>query len=93
MAAKRCTPCVAPEVREFISRTFPDVATAQMLARLPDCTSGEALNVCGGRRGGRAPSAYQAFIGECLRGKKVKGFADAPAKMKACAQEWRERKV
>ena len=88
----KCQPCIAPEVRDFITRTFPDVATAQMLERLPACPDGQALNVCGGRKGGRAPSAYQQFIGQCLRSKKVKAFADAPAKMRECAGEWRARR-
>jgi hypothetical protein len=82
---------VAPEVREFIRRSYPDAATEQLLARIPDCPQGEALNVCG-RRGTRQPSAYQQFVGQCLREKKVKSFADAPAKLKQCASEWRARK-
>lgn len=89
--APKCQPCVAPEVREFIRRGYPDAATEQLLARLPDCPQGEALNVCGGKRGTRQPSAYQLFVGQCLREKKVKSFADAPAKMKACAAAWKSR--
>ena len=45
-----------------------------------------------GRKQKREPSAYQTFIGNCLREKKIKSFADAPAKMKECATAWRAHK-
>lgn len=56
----------------------------------------KAEEACGCRRGTstakRAPSAYNNFIGDCMRGKKIKGFANAAPAMKQCAAEWRGRR-
>jgi len=71
-------------------------------AKLIDCSTGKEIdlceliaNRCGGRakagakaRGKRAPSAYNQFIGSCVRGKT----GAITERFKACVEEWKKRK-
>ena len=68
---------------------------AKTIDEFPACRDGQEVGF-GGRGGGgkgtRAPSAYQAFIGRCMKERGVKSFGEAPAAMKHCAGEWRKSK-
>ena len=86
----KCKPCIAAEIKEAILEKFGDKEIRLLLDSIPDCTPPELINVCG--RKGRGGSAYNTFIGTCMKAKNIKGFGEAPAAMRACAKEWRERK-
>ena len=88
--AKRCVPCLSPEVKAAIKEKIKDPAVNNLLATVPDCSSPEMINLCGSKP--RTKSAYQVFVSDCMKGKKIKSFGEAPVAMKACALEWRERK-
>ena len=84
----RCRPCLGKDVKAAILEEIPGLKA--ILAKVADCEDAEGLELCG--RAGRAPSAYQAFIGPCMKAKKIKSFGEAPAAMRSCAAEWRARK-
>ena len=58
-----------------------------------DCETGKPTNPCGrgvskdGRKG-RKPSAYNIFIGECIKKKS----GPIPERMKSCSKEWKSKK-
>jgi hypothetical protein len=56
-------------------------------------TEGESFREVGcGAKSKRVPSAYQRFIGDCMKSKHIKGFGQAPAAMRECAAAWRAQK-
>ena len=73
----RCAPCLDNPFKEELLAVLTDPDMRKAVAALPTC-------------GGRKRSKYQIFVGECLRGKHLKGFD--PTALKDCAQRWRERK-
>ncbi len=82
----KCQPCLGADLKEVLTRTFPDLA--ETLAKLPDCSDPTGLQFCG--RGQRAKSEYQVFMGSCLRERdKTKPISQG---MKDCAHQWRQRK-
>ncbi len=81
---------MSDDVKAAIREKIRDPAVLSILEITPTCAGDELMELC--LKKGRKPSAYQEFIGTCLRGKKVKGFDDAPGKMRECAAEWREQK-
>jgi len=86
---KRCQPCLGRDIKDAILREIRDPGVDAVVGKVRDCDDPVGIELCG--KVGRARSAYQEFIGGCLREAKVKSFADAPAKMKACAAAWRNR--
>lgn len=97
--AKACTPCLSPRVKELLSSSlgsdYPSLRP--LLAGIADCPpGGKLLELCpagaGGARVKRAPSAYNAWIGTCMKAKNIKGFGNAAPAMKACAAEWKRQK-
>lgn len=84
----RCKPCLGADVKKAILEEIPGLK--ELLGKVADCEDPEGLEICG--RTGRARSAYQSWVSECMRGKKIKGFGEAPAAMRDCARQWRERK-
>lgn len=85
----KCKPCLAAEVKQAILKEFgSEVET--ILASIPDCKPPELINVCGRKK--RGGSAYNLWIGSCMKSKGIKSFSDAPAAMRACAKEWRDQK-
>jgi hypothetical protein len=86
----RCKPCLSEEVKAAIRERVRDPAVLRVLEVTPACEGDELMELC--LKKGRKPSAYQEFVGECLRRKKVAGFDDAPGKMKECAAEWQAHK-
>ena len=91
----RCIPCLAEDFKIAINEKFKTVEVAALLSGIPNCPDGQLVNFCkktskGSTGGGgqkRAPSAYQTFIGSCLRDKHLKGFD--PEAMKDCAVKWK----
>jgi len=81
-------------VKEAISSQIKGAAVRELLAKIADCPEPEDIQLCGGKtvRGKRAPSAYNIFVGDCIRAKNIKGFGAAAPAMKGCAAEWRARK-
>lgn len=89
----RCRPCMAPQVKEQLAKSYPDLKPA--LRGVQDCRGAELMELCaagGGKGGKRVPSAYNAFISACLKGKRLDSFEKAPEAMRTCAQEWRRQK-
>lgn len=86
----KCTPCLAPAIKDLILKEFP--GTAEMLEGIADCKPGKFINVCSCAKGGEAkskgkrpPSEYNLFIGQCMRGTE--------RSLKDCAGEWTSRKA
>ena len=84
----RCKVCLGADVKNAILKDLPGLK--DILGKIPDCPAPREVTLCG--RAGRARSAYTEFVAECMRGKKIKSFGEAPAAMRACAAEWRARK-
>lgn len=40
----------------------------------------------------RKPSAYNLFIGKCMKEDNIKSLGKVPARMKQCALEWKKQK-
>lgn len=85
----RCRPCLGADVKKAILEEIPGLK--DILGKVSDCDDPETLELCG--RTGRARSAYTEHISSCMKAKKIKGFGEAPAAMRDCARQWRERKV
>lgn len=89
---KVCISCINPDLKEIILQEVDDPG----LRALPECADGSAIGFSfpdardTGRRK-RAPSAYNRFMGDCIRG----GSADVPVpqRMKACSVQWKEKKA
>lgn len=90
----KCVPCMSESLKKVIHNFTNDPHTLKQIDVIPACPVGEILNLCGGKPGGRKPNAYQMFIGECMRGKPIKGkpFGEAAKYMKECAVEYKNRK-
>ena len=84
----RCRPCLGADVKEAILKEVPGLK--EILGKVADCPDRREITLCG--RGKRQPSAYQEFVGQCMKGKGIKSFAEAPQAIRSCAAEWRERK-
>lgn len=93
MVAK-CQPCMADSLKDTIRKFTDDPQTHRILETVATCPAGEIMNLCSGSSKKRAPSAYQQFIGECMRSKPIKGkpFGTASKYMKECSLEWKSRK-
>ena len=87
---KRCTPCLSEEVKNAIREKIKDPQVLSILEVTPSCIGPELMELCSRKK--RQPNAYQLFVGACLKRKKVKGFDDAPGKMRECAAEWQKQK-
>ena len=93
--AKACVPCLGPKVKAAISSQIKGTAVQEILDAIPDCKEPTAIQMCGGKKGKgkRAPSAYNNYIGECMRAKHIKGFSNAAPAMRECALEWKNKKT
>lgn len=85
----KCAPCVARKVKDVLERSFPELRLA--FEQVPECKDGQLLELCSKKA--RSKSPRQVFMKDCLKGKHIKGFADAPRAMKACSLEWKQRQV
>lgn len=85
--------CLSPEAREFVlseMRTMPAATRAtftKLINAVAECPSGQSVGVAvgGAGKGGktkRAPSAYNNFVGGCMKSGK---------NMKDCSAEWKAR--
>lgn len=88
--AKKCTICMSPEIKEKLREEIKDPHVLDQLDRVPDCPNGIIVELCISKK--RAPSKYQIFVSECMKGKHIKGREEAPQAMKECAIEWRKVK-
>ena len=79
-------PCISVDAKDLLLEAFPEnVELAQFLTDdMATCAVVEEK----AKKPKRALSAYNEFIGQCL---KAQGYGDAGAKMKRCAQLWREQ--
>jgi len=90
MAAK-CTPCMGKELKAALKFNVDDPKLHAALDKVPDCDKPRAFELCGKLKGSKRPlSAYQSFVSECMKAKKLHGFD--PEAMKDCAGRWREQK-
>ncbi len=86
--------CMSTEAKALLLKAFPENATLQayLAQQMPTCAIRQHPAVL--QRAKRAPSAYQLFIGPCLKGKMAgKGFDPSGSALKACAVEWKSRKL
>ncbi len=91
MARTKCVPCLSPEVKTAIRSGVKDPAVLESVEKLADCPRGVGIQLCG--KGTRAKSPYQNFLSDCLKGKGIHSFGQAGPALKACAVEWKRRKV
>ena len=91
----KCVPCMGPEIKDAIRKNINSPEVEKILGGVKDCATPQGLELCGTvrRKSSRAPSAYNVFIGDCMRGKGIKSREEAPTAMKECAAEWRKSKV
>ena len=94
---KGCIPCLSEEVKDAIRQGTSDDAILQLLNGIATCGGGVHFRFCeggAGRRQGsrRGRSEYQSFVSECMKGKGVKSFGEAPQAMKECAAAWRSKR-
>ena len=90
----KCIPCLGSDVKDAI-RTLGDKKLNSMLDSIGDCKGDREVNLCRVGKSGKATrgkSEYNIFVGECMRRQNITAFKDAPAGMKRCAAEWREKK-
>jgi len=89
-----CIPCLSKEFKDAINKEFKNDRVAAMLDEIETCKPGHLINLCPrssrGEKQKREPSAYQQFVGQCLREKHLHGFD--PGAMKDCAGQWQEMK-
>ena len=85
---ERCEPCLGPDIKAAIREKIGGAAIEAMLDRIPSCDNPQEVTVCGGR--GRARTPRTQFMSQCLKGKHIKSFAEAPQAMRECSKEWRE---
>ena len=85
---KRCTPCLSQDIKDIISEKLRDSRIDQLLDSIKTCDTELTIELCGKKV--RPRSAYQEFVGNCLRGKHLKKFD--PGALKECAAEWRQQK-
>lgn len=78
-----CKSCIGKAIKSAIINEFPQLEN--LVGEIPDCKSDAMITVCPtGGKTKRAPSAYNTFIGTCM--KQGKG-------MKECAAEYRGRQT
>ena len=86
----KCTPCLSKEAKDVLLSVKNDIITQQQIHDIETCPTGEFFNLCPKKK--RAKSDYQIFVSECMKGKNIKQFGEAPTAMKECAIEWKNRK-
>lgn len=99
MAKRAVITCLSPAMAKVLRTELEgDDELLNGMKGIPSCPPGSPIMFGRAGRGGggggakRAPSEYNTFIGECVRAKNVKGFAEAAPAMKACSLEWKQRK-
>jgi len=94
---------MSKDVKEILKQHIDDVVSGEeattlrgFISNFPTCGVGIPLELEEIKekraRKKRAPSAYNQFIGKCMKAKKIKKFGEASGAMKACALEWRKTK-
>lgn len=92
--------CIGTNVRTAILGQIKSRDLSAQIQAIPECTLPDAMELTevkrtrreGGERVKRAPSAYNIFIGTCMKGKHIKGFGNAAPAMRECAATWKSRK-
>lgn len=89
----KCRPCLGAEAKELLVREFPQLA--KKINALPACPEPQEIVLCPcrGKQSGakRPPSAYNRFIGSCLK-ERPAGTPVSEA-MTGCAARWRQEKA
>ena len=89
--------CLSPQVKKDVLAVLMDGgATPQMLKqaeKLDVCNDGKAIAFGRGKGGGtgRAPTARNKFIGQCIsEASKKANHPAVPDLMRACSRQWKE---
>ena len=88
-------PCVVVEPNELIKELREAGVPASTLPGIQKALGNDPVRICGkgkgGKRGTRAPSAYNIFMGKCVR---EPGMKDKPhrERFKGCAARWKREK-
>jgi hypothetical protein len=86
----KCVPCLSKEAKDALISITNNAVISQQLQEVETCPVGEFMNFCTKKK--RAKSAYQLFVSDCMKSKKIKQFGEASTAMKECAIEWKKRK-
>jgi len=87
---KRCIPCLGANIKAILRQEIGTRELALLLNTVADCQDENGLEVCGSRKGKRAPSQYNLFMASCIKG-RPKG-TPVQEQMKSCAAQYRQRK-
>ncbi len=98
-----CKPCLSTDLKKVLKGAVGDADLIKMIDKVSTCPRGTVMQLCpagtnsrgAGPKTKRAPSAYNIFIGECMRSKPIKGkpFGAAAKFMKECSVEWKAKKA
>lgn len=91
----KCIPCMSKSLKQAILNFTDDPQTTKAVNEIATCPTGIIMDLClGGTKTGRQPSAYQQFIGQCMKSKPIKGkpFGEAAKYMKECSAQWKQQK-
>ena len=95
------TTCVPPDLRKLLSGIIQELdvssnarsSVLNSIKVLPDCEEPYTKKTKrGSSKEKRAPSAYNVFVGECLRSDAMKKVSPQTKRMSLCAQQWKKRK-
>lgn len=93
----QCVPCLGYRIKKTLVEGLGD-SVAETVKKIPTCDDQLAIQFCEQISRGELPkakrarrtSAYQVFMGTCLKERHKEGFD--PGAMKTCAAQWREEK-
>lgn len=88
----KCTPCISEDIKDLIREGTKHPRVLAALEKIPSCPVKSDIQLC--EKAKRMPSAYQEFIGKCMREKPIAGqpFGTASKFIKECAADWRKFK-
>ena len=95
MPKTKCETCISKNVKDLLAERFPVLRTK--IDNIPECAQPSDINLCaaptdGRKRSKREPSAYNMFIGKCMKDQNIHGRAEAPEAMRICAAAWQRSK-
>ncbi len=89
MARGKCVQFTIADFKEVLLPNESRDAVRKALEQLEQLLGTRPITICtAGATSRRGKSPYNQFIGGCMKGKT----GPVPARMKACAAEWREKK-
>jgi len=89
--------CIGTDVKTAILGRINSRDLSAQIQAIPECTLSDAIELTEVKRTRkerrekekRAPSAYNTFIGTCMKKAHIKSFGEAGPEMRKCAAEWK----